>query len=249
MVCNSHYLMSTNDSQVGIRITHGLMPRQVIQRNADNVSEITIRGHCTYDGVVEVRVLATENHECLDGFDFRPMGTVASGNFLVPLIGIPVGGPYDIHVRLISDEHEEVQDIVVEDVLVGDVWLLAGQSNMQGCGYLELAAEPHAEVRAFYMDDRWDVARDPIHNVWAAADRIHIDLLGDTISQYPTHIGTGPGVAFGKKMREITGVPQGLIACAHGATSMKQWDPTMQNMAGGSLYGALMRRFHKNGER
>jgi sialate O-acetylesterase len=61
--------------------------------------------------------------------------------------------------------------------------------------------------------------------------------------------GVGPGVAFGQEMFRLTGVPQGLIACAHGGTSMSQWDPALKGRGGGSLYGAMLRRVRKNGGR
>jgi sialate O-acetylesterase len=50
-------------------------------------------------------------------------------------------------------------------------------------------------------------------------------------------------------MRRLTGVPQGLIACAHGGTSMTQWDPQLRKEGGKSLYGAMIRRLRKNGGR
>ena len=60
-------------------------------------------------------------------------------------------------------------------------------------------------------------------------------------------IGAGPGVAFGQKLYELTGVPQGLLACAHGGTSMSQWSPKNKDLSGDSLYGAMLRRVKKNG--
>jgi hypothetical protein len=48
-------------------------------------------------------------------------------------------------------------------------------------------------------------------------------------------------------LKRRTGVPQGVIACAHGGTSMQQWDPAKKDLGGNSLYGATLRRFHKNG--
>jgi len=59
--------------------------------------------------------------------------------------------------------------------------------------------------------------------------------------------GVGPGVSFGRALLDATGVPQGLVPCAHGATSMQQWDPALKEKGGASLYGAMMRRFHRIG--
>ena len=56
-----------------------------------------------------------------------------------------------------------------------------------------------------------------------------------------------PGPAFANRMRQLVGVPQGIIACGHGGTSMTQWDPVRKNEGGKSLYGALVRRLKKNG--
>jgi len=44
-----------------------------------------------------------------------------------------------------------------------------------------------------------------------------------------------------------TGVPQGLIASAHGGTSMEQWDTSRKEEGGKTLYGATVRRLRKNG--
>ena len=47
------------------------------------------------------------------------------------LVGVPVGGPYtitcNVKSRASDDDHESVGP-----VFVGDLWVLAGQSNMEG---------------------------------------------------------------------------------------------------------------------
>ena len=43
-------------------------------------------------------------------------------------------------------------------------------------------------------------------------------------------------------MVEPTGVPVGLVACAHGGTSMEQWDPAKKGEGGNSLYGSMLRQ-------
>jgi sialate O-acetylesterase len=46
-----------------------------------------------------------------------------------------------------------------------------------------------------------------------------------------------------------TGVPIGLIPCAHGGTSMDQWSPALKDKGGDSLYGGMVRRFQAAGGR
>lgn len=162
------------------------------------------------------------------------------------LAPLPVGGPHTIALE-IREAGRTTHRLTVRDVLVGDVWIAAGQSNMQGYGRREFAAKPHPFVRAFYMDDQWRVARDPIHNLDACVDQVHLDLNGGVRYAPNTTHGVGPAVAFAQEMRRLTGVPQGIIACAHGGTSMTQWDPARRDEGGKSLYGATYRRLQKNG--
>ena len=46
---------------------------------------------------------------------------------------------------------------------------------------------------------------------------------------------------------EATGVPIGLVACAHGGTSMEQWNPAKKDEGGKSLYGSMLRQFQLAG--
>ena len=51
-----------------------------------------------------------------------------SGNFRICLPGLPAGGPYELKVYAPENETES---ITVHDVLIGEVWLCSGQSNME----------------------------------------------------------------------------------------------------------------------
>lgn len=230
-----------------MQILNGLQSHQVLQRNAKNVCQVLIDGKAKSNGILQMQVL--KNNCLLKGFANKKIAKISKGTFSFWLRGIPVGGPYAITLRLIEfggGGAAVVDEVVFEDIFVGDVWVLAGQSNMQGYGYLKDAAKPHPNVRAFYMDDHWAMAKDPIHQLEIAVDSVHTQINGGQCIG-AKHIGTGPGVAFGCQMYEYTKVPQGLIPCAHGGTSMDQWDPGLKKKANASLYGAMLRRFVKNG--
>ncbi len=226
-----------------MNIETGLFDHMVLQRNRKNVSEATFTGACVAAGAVTATV--RRGKKAVKGLTAVPVGKVVRGQMTGCLKGLPAGGPYEIELRV------GTETLAIRDVLVGDVWLLGGQSNMQGCGLFpkkRLPADPN--VRAFFMDDRWAVARDPIHNMWACVDSVHVDLCGGVRPAKPDpDWGVCPGPAFGLEMQRRTGVPQGLIACAHGGTSMTQWDPKRRDEGGKSLYGALVRRVVKNGRR
>ena len=52
--------------------------------------------------------------------------------------------------------------------------------------------------------------------------------------------GAGLALTFAKHLVEHTGVPIGLIPCAHGGTSIGQWDPGLKHEKQKSLYGAML---------
>ena len=228
-----------------MEITRGLFEHCVLQRTGEDVCDAVIEGVCAGSGAVLATVRS--NGRPVKGFgkDAVAIGQAKRGRFKARLAGLPVGGPYDIELSIGS------QRAKVRDVMVGDVWLLAGQSNMEGNGLLRDALPSHPKVRAFYMTDRWGVARDPLHNPFDAVDAVHPKLLvAQKVVRQPKYVtGVGPGRAFALEMLRRTGVPQGLIPCAHGGTTMDQWDPAQKKLGGESLYGALIRRFTKNGSR
>jgi len=61
--------------------------------------------------------------------------------------------------------------------------------------------------------------------------------------------GAGLGLPFAVEMAARTGVPIGLVPCAHGGTSMEQWSPALKDREGESLYGAMYRRVQAVGGR
>lgn len=228
-----------------MKIEKGLFDNMVLQRNVRNVCEAEFYG--TSEGAGTILATISRDGRLIKGFQKIAVGRVRSGKCKGRISGLPAGGPYTVLLTVQNRRGEASDKLVVKNVLVGDVWVAAGQSNMQGCGYLKDAPKPHPMVRAFYMDDRWAVAKEPIHNLWECVDDVHVDLgVVRGQSPYP-FTGTGPAVAFAQEMHKRTGVPQGVIACAHGGTSMAQWDPALKTMKGKSLYGAMLRRVDKNG--
>jgi len=225
-----------------MEILAGLMDHQVLQRNKRNVCESVLVGRTSVAG--DVTACVSTKGKALKGWTEKKLARVKAGEFECMLKGIPVGGPYTISLRAGRE-----REVVFKDVLVGDVWILGGQSNMEGLGLLKDATQPHRLVRAFYMDDHWDVAKEPIHHLKVAIDPIHLDLCGGVPMDRGPLLGAGPGIVFGRRLVERSGVPQGLICCAHGGASMDQWSTDLKDLSGKSLYSATLRRVWKNGRR
>lgn len=235
---------------VPMMIQHGLWDGQVLQRQRHQTAAATVRGLCSESGEVRVS-LADGARRFVKGWRQRKVGRAARGRFEVVLRGIPVGGPYEITLSVGNES------VGVHRLRVGDVWLIAGQSNAQGCGNLRTAPRPHSQVHAMYMDDRWDVAREPIHFLADSPDPVHYEACGkipfpktyrDRLRRAAVK-GVGFGIFFGREMvRRSGGVPQGLLCAAHGGTSMEQWDPAKKKLVGHSLYGSMLRTVRKAGQ-
>jgi sialate O-acetylesterase len=91
-------------------------------------------------------------------------------------------------------------------------------------------------------------ARNPVH--WQRnANKEPERLEGERLRQYiaTRRKGAGLGLPFATEMVRRTGVPIGLLACAHGGTSMDQWNPDLLPKAGESLYGSMMMRIRDAG--
>lgn len=224
-----------------MKIESGLFDHMVLQRGPGESSHATFTGTCSATGTVFAEI---RNGKKLLSARTK-VGRAARGRVTGVLKTLPTGGPYEIRLWIQGSDEQ----FTVHDVLVGDVWIVAGQSNSEGCGLLQGQPDSDPLVRAFFMNDEWRMAKDPIHNMWECVDQVHIDLCGGGTPGIKEGWGVGPGVPFAVEMRRLTRIPQGLIACGHGGTSMGQWSPTLKHAGTKSLYGAMLRRVNKNGGR
>ncbi len=156
------------------------------------------------------------------------------------IVSLPTGGPYEVGGARF--------------VLVGDLWVLAGQSNMEGVGDLVDTEEPTLGVHSYQSREQWAVAEEPLHWLGESPRLVHHKLWGrDAVPDAPDPRdgerlkGAGLGLTFARTRLERTGVPVGLIPCAHGGTSMTQWNPELRGEGGASLYGATLERVRANG--
>jgi sialate O-acetylesterase len=164
------------------------------------------------------------------------------------LPAVTAGGPYRIELRLCDDAGKVLESLAVSDILVGDVWVLAGQSNMQGVGNQKDMETPHPQVHTFSMSYEWRVAQEPLHTLAESPDTVHANFANDEERQNAIKgwrdgsKGAGLGLPFAVEMVKRTGRPVGLIAAAHGGTSMQQWDPAKKGEGGASLYGSMCKQ-------
>jgi sialate O-acetylesterase len=231
-----------------LKIALGPSPGQVLQRDADGRATIKLAGTAlrAANKIVEARILS--GNTPLTGFDWKALERVKANKWEGLLKGVPQGGPYSLEVRIVAGTPE-----VIKDIYIGDLWVLAGQSNMEGVGNLVDLEAPDERIRSFDQTDVWGQAVEPLHRLVDAADRVHwrknaegqlAKLTGPALEEFlaKRKKGAGLGLPFAKQILLRTGIPIGLIPCAHGGTSMDQWSPELKDKQGDSLYGATLRR-------
>lgn len=237
-------------------VTDGIEPFRVYQRDGEDSADMEFRGLAGDDGPIEARIL--RGRRVIDGFDWAPVGRAERGVFSARLDDVPTGGEYTVEVRRRDGLGNVAEWTAVSNVLVGDVWILAGQSNMEGYGRRAKLEEPNDLVHCFTMAQRWELAVEPLH--WRIESRDPVHLYGRLTDKDEDErrvirarrrkertSGAGLGLTFAKDLVEHTGVPIGLIASAHGGSSMESWSPERRDENGQSLYGSMFRQVQRAG--
>jgi sialate O-acetylesterase len=142
----------------------------------------------------------------------------AKGEWKATLPAIKAGGPFELVVTGSST-------VKCEDVMVGEVWLCSGQSNMEMgikmCrnAQEEIAAANHPEIRLLLVPNRW--TPEPQADMEGRWKRCTPESVADD--------GWGGFSAaayyFGRELQQKLGVAIGLIDATWGGTLIQPWTP------------------------
>jgi sialate O-acetylesterase len=148
---------------------------------------------------------------------FRDMNITAKagrdGKWSVAMTPLPAGGPYEMTIR------GRRNTIIIKNVLIGDVWLASGQSNMEmelrniNNGSEEVEDSDYPQIRLITV--KRNTAFKPLENV-----------LSDGWKECsPESVETFSAVAylFGRELNRKYHVPIGLIHTSWGGTAAESW--------------------------
>ncbi len=136
------------------------------------------------------------------------------GKWCVQLPAMPAGGPYVITV-------EGTNTVKVENVLVGEVWICSGQSNMEWP--VAASTNAAAEVAAA---DRPQIRHIKIEHIPADKARDDVTSGGWQVTTPQTVGGfTAVGYFFARHLQDQLKVPVGLIGSNWGGTRIEPWTP------------------------
>jgi sialate O-acetylesterase len=138
----------------------------------------------------------------------------ADGKWLISLPPMKAGGPFTMNISASNN-------ITLKDILIGDVWLCSGQSNMvhqmelHGVTYAnDIATANYPQIRQFWVENKSDLngRRDDVTTgFWKSAN--------------PEDVKTFSAVAyfFARKTYEKYHIPIGIINASVGGTPIEAW--------------------------
>jgi sialate O-acetylesterase len=139
----------------------------------------------------------------------------AEGRWQVMLDPMASGGPYEMSVN-----DSGTGALTVRDILVGDVWLCSGQSNMQ--------FKVHESENAAAAIAEADIPEIRLFTTGFYAPEVpQEDLEGQWLVCRPetARAFSAVGYFFGKEIHQQLKIPVGLIHSSQGATAAEYWTP------------------------
>lgn len=142
------------------------------------------------------------------------------GRWRIDLPKMKAGGPYTMEVKGGGVNSEK---IVLSDVMIGDVWLCSGQSNIDVTiervypWYTkDIDSYENPQIRLFRVQNETDT-----HGV---RDNIRPTTINwKPVTKQNAWLFSAVGYFLGKRMFEKSGVPQGIIVNSWGGTPIEAW--------------------------
>lgn len=147
-------------------------------------------------------------------FDKQKISTIADaqGKWQVQLKPIPAGGPYTLKIKAKNE-------INIKNVLVGDVWVCSGQSNMEWPMNMSRNWEmdktntANNNIRLFYVPRK--ISEKPLENTDSA--------VWDICNEQTVAGFSAVGYYFGRNLQKHYNIPIGLINSNWGGTGVETW--------------------------
>lgn len=136
-----------------------------------------------------------------------------TGRWQAKMNPLPAGGPYSLEV-------EAQHSIRLNNILMGEVWLCSGQSNMywpviqSDNAKATLSNADNARIRLFSIDPSYAVTEQYVlgeHQTWQQASAKSVKDFSAVC------------YFFGNKLQEQLGVPVGLVHSSWGGTKIEAW--------------------------
>jgi hypothetical protein len=221
---------------------HSPVDYQIFQRSTKDFGTITIYGEDVSQGDLEARIIPVGKNE--QECPFRKLFSEPTKFGFKATLGAPPGGWYRFEIRLV-EKGAVVADASVEHVGIGEVFVVAGQSNSANHGAEKQSTK--TGLVASFDGTKWQLANDPQPGASGGGGSF-MPPLGDALA-----------TRFN--------VPIGFEPCGIGATSVREWlpkgttfpnPPTIESRvrqlpsgeweSKGEAYNALVKRIQELGD-
>ena len=218
----------------GVTITRGAVPWQIFQQNEEGAACIRLEGEYHLirlsqelplefspvppaQATVKARIAREDTGESV--IPWTRCAIPKEGRWEVVFPRVPAGGLYRIETTM---EYEGWDGLscsrgdMIHHIGVGDVFVIAGQSNAAGRAKNPVDDGPELGIHVLRSNARWDLATHPLGETTGA---VHV-------GHYENHNpGHSPWIQFAKRLHRDLGWPIGLVPCAYGGAPLRWWNP------------------------
>jgi len=233
--------------QIGVILKKGPQPWAIVQQK-DGKAEIGLSGiwhteEKVSGAQVYARIVREETAETVTDWI---AATMEEGRaWSVKMEGVPAGGLYRIETSLQVNGNPALEWAMRGDMIhhvgVGDLWIIAGQSNAAGYGKGPVNDPPEPGIHLFRNSNRWDLATHPFNE---STNTMHAE------NRETANPGHSPFLAFARILKRELGYPIGLVQTALGGSPLQAWNPNEEGLlyrnmlniareAGGSARGVV----------
>ncbi|MDR3643988.1 MAG: sialate O-acetylesterase [Clostridia bacterium] len=222
----------------GAFISYGVHSFEIFQQQGA-AAAVELGGSCRFlenatDSQVYVRVVREDNGADVVGW--QPAETEkkegTEGSWRCSL-RIPAGGLYRLETCLCADRRNiawAIHGDMAHHIGVGEVFVIAGQSNAAGYGKDAAYDPPELGVHLLRNSGAWDIASHPLND---STGTIHEE---NTEGANP---GSSPYLSFAKQLRRELGLPIGLVQTSLGGSPLSAWNPQQNGVLYRMMLGVL----------
>jgi hypothetical protein len=229
------------DHVYGAMIDSGVSDWQVFQQDASGAADISVAGRWEGAGApkaaVVLRLVREDNGlPVATHLDWQTATSNKDGTWSATLKNVPAGGLYRLETHVRPDMSHPVEWSQRGDIRhflgVGDLWIIAGQSNAAGYGRGPCFEPPELGLHLFNNAMTWVLASQPLNE---STGSMHLENCEGAS-------GHGPWIHFARLVKQQVNHPIGLVQVSLGGSALVSWNPT--EPGDHPLY-ALMMRVHK----
>ncbi len=191
--------LSQNGANSSLKLARLFSNHLVFQRD----KPIKIWGWAKPSERVEVSLLTNRNAVTAN----------SEGKWMVELPAMPAGGPYEVLVKT------KGQEVKIQDVLIGEVWLCSGQSNMEWRVKQVDNAKKEISEANYPMIRHFEVAHElefePQSDLKSGDWKV---CSPQTVEEF-----TAVGYFFARELSKKLNVPVGLIHSSWGGSQVEGW--------------------------